>query len=296
MDSISNTMNDIITKIENENIQVHNMCGQELLKNMEDNSIDLALTDPPYNTSKETGMSEYLKYMKENEKKGIKHVKTEEQWLQYKKKKNIENDEKKETYLKYGTIYGATYGKDTIYGDWDKCFTLEVLESFIKLYHAKLKEGGTLIMFYDWKKISYLYELLEKHNFKGIRIIEWVKSNPQQVNSKINYLSNAKEYALLAVKGKKASPKTFHSSNDKGIYIYPTQPKKKRGVGHPTRKNIKMFMELIEKHSNPGELVVDTFLGSGTTAIACKKTNRRFIGSELHEPYYEGALELINDN
>ena len=54
--------------------------------------------------------------------------------------------------------------------------------------------------------------------------------------------------------------------------------------------------ELIKKHSNENDLVVDTFLGSGTTAIACKKTNRRFIGSELHEPYYEGALELINEN
>ena len=82
--------------------------------------------------------------------------------------------------------------------------------------------------------------------------------------------------------------------NDKGIYIYPTQPKKKRGVGHPTRKNIKMFMELIEKHSNPGELVVDTFLGSGTTAIACKKTNRKFKGCEISKEYYDKPYEEIH--
>ena len=71
-------------------------------------------------------------------------------------------------------------------------------------------------MWFDIWKISYLHELLNKYKFKQIRFIEWIKTNPQPRNSKINYLTNCREVALLAVKGGKP---TFNSSYDNAITV-----------------------------------------------------------------------------
>ena len=60
-----------------------------------------------------------------------------------------------------------------------------------------------------------LKQLLEKHKFKQIRFIEWIKTNPQHLNSKTNYLTNCREIALLAVKGGKP---TNSGSYDNAIY------------------------------------------------------------------------------
>ena len=108
------------------------------------------------------------------------------------------------------------------------------------------------------------------------------------LNQSINYLSNCREVALLGVKGGKP---TFNSKYDTGLYKYPIQNTK--GKRHPTQKNLKLFEELIHKHSNEGNLVVDPFLGSGTTALACKNTNRKFSGCEIDENYYKMCLEKV---
>ena len=123
---------------------------------------------------------------------------------------------------------------------------------------------------------------MEKYKFKQIRFIEWIKTNPQPVNSRVNYLTNAREVAILGVK--KGKP-TFNGEYDNGIYRFPIQNGKNRF--HPTQKNIKLFEDIIKKHSNEGDLVVDTFLGGGTTAIACKNTDRVCVGSEISKDYFD---------
>ena len=127
-------------------------------------------------------------------------------------------------------------------------------------------------MFFDLWKLSYLKEQLESAKFKQLRFIEWIKTNPQPVNSSINYLTNCREMALLGVK--KGKP-TFNSKYDKGIYKYPIYGGKDRF--HPTQKSLPLFEELILKHSNEGDVVLDCFLGSGTTAVASLVTGRKFI-------------------
>jgi len=54
---------------------------------------------------------------------------------------------------------------------------------------------------------------------------------------------------------------------------------------HPTQKPVALFEYLIRTYTNEGELVVDNCMGSGTTAVACKNTNRNFIGFEINEGY-----------
>lgn len=284
----------------NVNIDIQNCEGLEYLNAIPDNTIDLILTDPPYIISRNTGMNKHYNDVKFNLNK---LERTEEQWIKfwkkYVKKNRIDEEEpnileqkqkekQKKNYLKFGTIYGKKYCVRTDYGDWDNNFTLDVLEEFIKMFYIKLKKGGTCIIFFDLWKITNLKILLEKYKFKQIRFIEWIKTNPQPLNSKRNYLTNCREIALSCVKGGKP---TFNSEYDKGIYEYPIQGGQNRF--HPTQKSLPLFENLIKKHSNEGDLVVDTFLGGGTTAIACKNMNRRFKGCELSKEYYNNIMIIF---
>ena len=284
--SVSNNV--VTTIINNTSITIENMCGLEYLKTVDPNSIDLILTDPPYIISKTSGLDKHYNNVKYNEENNINEVKTEEQWTNYKQQNAIEDDSQKNNYIKYGSLYGKKYCVKTDYGNWDSDFTLTILEKFIEHYYKVLKKGGTLIIFFDLWKITNLKDLLEKYNFKQIRFIEWIKTNPQPRNSKVNYLTNCREIALLGVKD--GCP-TFNSAYDNGIYYYPLQGGKNRF--HPTQKSLALFEELIKKHSNEGDIVLDTFLGSGTTALASKNTKRNFKGCELNKAYYDKIVPLL---
>jgi len=292
----SKKKNDIIQLIEEKinpkskelSIEIKNEEGTHYLKSIKNGSIDLILTDPPYIISHNTGMNEHYNNVQHNEENNINEVKTEEEWTKYKQDNNIESDDKKELYIKYGTIYGTKFCVKTDYGEWDKNFTIEQLDLFIAEYYKKLKDGGTLIVFFDIWKITDLKNILEKHNFKQIRFIEWIKTNPQPLNSKVNYLTNCREIALIGVKGSKP---TFNSKYDNGIYEFPLQGGKNRF--HPTQKSLPLFEALIEKHSNENDVILDTFLGAGTTAIACKNKNRIFKGCEISKEYYDQIVQIL---
>lgn len=168
------------------------------------------------------------------------------------------------------------------------------LNYFHKLFsevYNKLRKGGTCIVFYDLWKIQELKEVLESVGFKQFRFIEWVKTNPVPINSKINYLTNSKEVAIVCVKGGKP---TFHSEYDKGIYEFPIYQGKDRF--HTTQKPIKLMEDLILKHSNEGDKVLDMFCGSATTLVACKNTNRLGFGCEKDNNYYELAKERLGND
>lgn len=269
---------------------VQNIEGLQYLSTIENNSIDLVLCDPPYIISRESGMNTLFNNVKHNEEQDIEFVKTDEEWEAYKESHKILSEENKENFKKYGSVYGKKYSVQTSYGDWDANFTMETLESFIEGFYKKLKKSGTCIIWFDLWKITILKELMEKHNFKQIRMIEWIKTNSQPRNSKVNYLTNCREIALLGVKG--GTP-TFNSSYDNGVYTFPIQGGK--GRFHPTQKSLPLFEALIKKHSNEGDIVLDTFLGSGTTALACKNTGRKFRGCEVSGDYYKKMMQILGD-
>jgi len=274
--------------VEVPDIDIKHQEGLSYLSTLPDKSIDLVLTDPPYIISRDSGMNSHYNQVKENERLNIEHMKSEDEWIAYKTENGLDDDLKRDNYMKYGTIYGKKYCVKTDYGDWDSNFTMDSLDRFIGEYYKKLRVGGTMIMFFDIWKITDLKSLFEKHNFKQIRFIEWIKTNPQPLNSAVNYLTNCREIAMVGVKGGKP---TFNSKYDNGIYHYPLQGGKNRF--HPTQKSLLLFEELIKKHSNENSVILDTFLGGGTTAFACKNTNRRFRGCELSKEYYDKVMELI---
>jgi DNA modification methylase len=274
--------------------------GLEYLSSLPDESVDLVLTDPPYITSRDSGMDKWVDHVAERDSSGT-DDKTEAEWEAYSSGMNwdqfakngskpLKIDTLKDNYLKYGSIYGKKYAVRTNYGDWDSEFTMSDLQLFINHFYRVLKPGGTCIVFFDLWKITPLKEQLESAKFKQIRFLEWIKTNPQPINSKVNYLTNCREIALLGIK--KSKP-TFNGSYDNAIYKFPIQGGKDRF--HPTQKNTKLFEELIEKHSNKGGVVLDPFLGSGTTAIAAINTGRNFLGCEMELEYYEKAKSRISN-
>ena len=182
------------------------------------------------------------------------------------------------------------FAVSTEHGEWDKPenFSLEDLGESVNEYYRVLKKHGTAIVFCDLWKISKVKRLMEKAGFKQIRMIEWIKTNPVPLNSKRNYLSNAREIALLGVK---VSKPTFNSSYDNGIYQFPICHEK--GRFHPTQKPYPLMWALIEKHSNAGDVVLDTFAGAATTLIAAKNLQRKYIGCELDKEYYDKAEERL---
>jgi len=294
-------------------IELKHQEGLEFLSDIPDNSVDLVLTDPPYITSRDSGMDKWVDHVAKQDASDAANIMSEEDWNKYKTQdqwnewfdKSKVADGKRERalkkmkadFLKYGSIYGKKYAVKTNYGDWDSQFTMEQLELFINHFYRVLRPGGTCIVFFDLWKITTLKDLLECKNekgkptmFKQIRLVEWIKKNPQPINSSVNYLTNCREIALLGIK--KSKP-TFNSKYDKGIYEHPIASVKYRF--HPTQKSLPLFKDLIKKHSNEGDLVLDCFAGSGTTAVAAKNTKRNFIGCELDEEFYKKSIERIKN-
>jgi DNA modification methylase len=222
-------------------------CFQELVK-IQTKSVDLILTDPPYLISKSSGFKSYS------------------------------SSTSKEIITKYGkhSIDFGYWDKEDI--DWNFLF---------KEYYRILKDGGTLIFFFDIWKSTIIKEIADINKFKQSRVCQWQKTNPVPINSKINYLSNATEYFFTFIKGKKP---TFNSEYDNGVYRYPICHGKER-LNHPTQKPLNLISELIKKHSNVGDLVLDTFAGSGTTGEACINLNRKYFLIEKDDKY----IELINN-
>lgn len=176
------------------------------------------------------------------------------------------------------------------FGDWDK---LELnWDILFKEYYRVLKAGGTLIIFYDSWKSNELKLYAEKYNFKQPRTAMWVKNNPVPINSKLNYLSNAIEFFYTFVKRSKP---TFNSSYDNGIYNYPICHGKER-LKHPTQKPLKLISDIIEKHSNEGDTILDTFAGTSTVGHACDNLNRKWLCIEKDDNYFNMGKERINKN
>ena len=90
---------------------------------------------------------------------------------------------------------------------------------------------------------------------------------------------------------------TLSKDTETCVVHYPRQlleVKCERGL-HPTQKPVALFEYLIRTYTNPGELVLDSCMGSGTTAVACIKSGRNYAGFEMDPKYYETAIKRIND-
>lgn len=152
-------------------------------------------------------------------------------------------------------------------------------------YHRVLKDNTVAIIFCSWKNIAYDYVELEKY-FDIKNVIVWDKGGGGIGDLKHTLLTDY-ELAIICHKGK--CP--IRGKRDGSVWSEgKVNPNK---MIHPTQKPEKLLERLIEKYSDEGMVVLDSFMGSGSTGAACMNTNRKFIGIELDETYYEIAKKRI---
>ena len=187
----------------------------------------------------------------------------------------------------------TTMGRAGIdFGEWDKDFDLT---SWIKVAEPLLKKGGNIVIFNSWKNMTNITKSLEENGFEVKDLIRWKKTNAMPRNRDRRFITDY-EVAVWAVK--KGGKWTFNRLSD--TYEIPeivgglTPKSEKIEGGHPTQKPVYVMKWLIERLTNEGDVVLDPFMGSGTTGVACKNLNRKFIGVELDENYYNIAYNRIN--
>ena len=210
----------------------------EKMKDIESGSVDMVLTDPPYNIARDNNFN--------------------------------------------------TMGRAGIdFGEWDKGADLF---SYIDECFRVLKKNGSFIVFNDWKNLGDISKYAESLGFVTKDMIRLEKTNPMPRNRDRRYITDyecaiwftmPKAKWIFNRQDEKYQRPLFRCSIDKGF--------------HPTQKSLSLMTQLLQIHSNESDVILDPFMGSGTTGVACKNLSRDFIGIELDEGYFNIAKKRIGE-
>lgn len=153
-----------------------------------------------------------------------------------------------------------------------------------KLFNI-LNDGGHLYIMANDRNINEVINIAEKSKFKLLNLLVWKKQNctPNKY-----YMKNCEFIAFF----RKGFAKSINNMGTKTVIEVDNIIGNKI---HPSEKPIELMEILIENSTNENEIVLDPFMGGGSTGIACKNLNRNFIGIELDEEYFKIAEERINN-
>ena len=237
----------------------------ELLKKIPDKSIDLVFADPPYN-------------------------------LQLR-----------------DTLYRPDQTTvEAVTNDWDKFETYKAYDQFCLIWLKEckrvLKDGGALWVIGSYHNILRLGTSIQNLGFWILNDIIWHKTNPMP-NFRGTRFTNAHETLLWCTTSRKAKY-TFNYQNLKELndgkqmrsdWYIPICAGKERlrennnQRSHPTQKPEALLYRIMVSSTNAGDMVLDPFLGSGTTAVMAKKLKRNFIGFEQDKDYIKLAKKRLNN-
>ena len=158
---------------------------------------------------------------------------------------------------------------------------------WINALYEPLKVGRYAIIFSGDKKLYHMHKAVTDSSFTFHHFLKWNKPNGQRALSGTVFFYRT-ELAFVLSKGK---PNT-KCINRKVIYSDTlthsnTSPNEFNSSIHNCRRPIPLYAQLINGFTQPNEVVLDCFMGSGTTAVASKQTNRNFIGYEINPDYVE---------
>lgn len=258
-----------------DNVNLYNEDCMKRLKQIEDETIDLIVTDPPYRIvgggCSQKGVRQPTSIFERrvigktkkggNILEGTKHVALS----------GILNDNCSSTYAKQGKLFKFN---DIKFSEW-----------LPELYRV-LKQNSHIYIYISARHLKELQIEAEKVGFKFQQLIVWNKGN----STPNKFYLNSYELILMLRKGK---AKNINNMGTKNILDIHNIIGKKL---HPTEKPVELNEILINNSSKEGEIVLDPFMGSGSTGVACQKNNRKYIGIEIDEKYYNIAKERIEKN
>lgn len=163
-------------------------------------------------------------------------------------------------------------------------------KEYLPEFYRILKEKSILYLMCNNTNLQEMINVATQTGFKFVKSLIWEKGN------KIcgRYYMNCFEYILLFRKG---GDKPIKNCGTPDILKVPI--KKQKDINgknlHDTEKPIELMKILIENSSDENDIILDPFMGIGSTGVACVNTNRNFIGIELDENYYKIACERINN-
>ena len=232
------------------------------MRKLKDNSIDLIFADPPYN-------------------------------LQLK-----------------NALYRPNQTKvDAVNDEWDKFTSFEEYDKFSKEWLTEcrriLKNTGSIWVIGTYHNIFRIGKTMQDLKFWMLNDIVWIKSNPTP-NFKGTRFNNAHETLIWAKKNEKSKP-TFHYKTAKAMnddkqmrsdwYLPICLGKERLKIDgkklHSTQKPEALLYRVIISTSNVDDVVLDPFMGSGTTGAIAKKLRRNYIGFEIDETYIREARKRI---
>lgn len=243
---ISSETNNITLESIGDNTLLGNGNCIDFLKFIKSGTIDLILTDPPYN------LGNFM------HKRNTNLVKMRENQFAYAGWDNLSQE------------------------DWEK-----EMDVFFKESSRVLRKGGTLLLFMSLIKIETIVNLASKYKFYYKTTGIWHKTNPMPRNMNIHFVNSTEAWVYFI---KDHTSGTFNN-NGKLIHDFIetslTSAKEKRFGKHPTQKPTTIISHFIKHLSNKNDVILDPFMGSGTTGVCSRKLNRKFIGIELDGEYYK---------
>lgn len=199
---------------------------------------------------------------------------------------------------------------DAVDDDWDKFASFADYDAFTRAWltacRRALKPDGALWVIGSYHNIFRVGSILQDLGFWMLNDIVWRKANPMP-NFRGRRFTNAHETLIWAARGE-ASKYTFHYEALKGgnddlqmrsdwylpLCTGDERLKDEKGAKvHPTQKPESLLARVLLSASNPGDVVLDPFFGTGTTGAVAKALGRHFIGVEREEVYAKAARERI---
>ena len=183
----------------------------------------------------------------------------------------------------YGINYQSNYIKEK-YSKIENDNDISWLDDFINECFRVSSKISAHYFFCSHHNIDKFKQAIEK-KFKVKNFLIWEKNNTSMGDLKGDFASKV-EFVIFATKGRPF----IRGKRDPNIFKF----KKTGNKLHPTQKPVDLCEYLIGKFSDESYRVLDPFMGSGSTGVSCKNLNRKFIGIELDENYFNIAKKRIN--
>jgi site-specific DNA-methyltransferase (adenine-specific) len=167
---------------------------------------------------------------------------------------------------------GAIVACDLDWSDW------------LPLAHRLLSDDAHAYIFTNDRNLPAAWEAAEEAGFKFHRLLTWDKKTALPNRW---YIQNC-EFVLFMRKGKAFQIAQCGSMALQSIFQRDQSP-------HPTEKPVPLLRLYIDNSTKPGDLVLDPFMGSGSTGVAALQAGRRFIGCELDPKWFDIACKRIED-